>query len=322
MTKKARKYLEATVVASTKDMSNEEWLKARQMGIGGSDAAAIVGHSPWKTSIQVYIDKKEEDLKPKEETLATELGHELEEAVAKVFTKRTGLKVKNVNGILRNDKYPFAIANIDRAIVGEKAFLECKTTNPFATKEWEDDGVPLHYAMQCLHYMAVTGATHCYIAVIIGGNLDFKWRKLERDENLIEMLMEEERKFWEENILKDEPPLPDGSEAFSRYIAERYNREEKGKLIDLNYMDNIKDYLQRRDEIDNEMKALKEEKNLIDQSIQLEMKEAEKATAGDRMITWKSQNRTSIDTKRLKSELPEIAEKYSKISTYRTFKVK
>lgn len=320
MNKKSRKYLEATVVADTKNMSNEEWLKARQMGIGGSDASAVVGCNPWKSAVQVYIEKKEENPK-QEEAFRMKLGHKLEQTVADLFMEETGLKVKNVNGILQNEKYPFAMANIDRAVVGEKAFLECKTTNSFAAKEWECDMVPVHYAMQCLHYMAVTGATHCYIAVLIG-NQDFKWQKLERDEILINNLMELEREFWENNILKDELPVADGSDAFSRYIAERYNREEKGKTIDLNYMDNIRDYLQRRDEIDNEMKALKEEKNLIDQSIQLEMKEAEKATAGDRMITWKSQNRTSIDTKRLKSELPEIAEKYSKISTYRTFKVK
>lgn len=320
MNKKSRKYLEATVVADTKNMSNEEWLKARQIGIGGSDSSAVAGCNPWKSAVQVYIEKKEEDPK-QEDSFRMKLGHKLEQTVADLFMEETGLKVKNVNGILQNKKYPFAMANIDRAIVGEKAFLECKTTNSFAAKEWEGGMVPVHYAMQCLHYMAVTGATHCYIAVLIG-NQEFKWLRLERDETLIENLMQIEKEFWENNILKDEPPLPDGSDAFSRYIAERYNREEKGKTIDLNYMDNIRDYLQRRDEIDNEMKALKEEKNLIDQSIQLEMKESEKATAGDRIITWKSQNRTSIDTKRLKAELPEIAEKYSKISTYRTFKVK
>ena len=66
-----------------------------------------------------------------------ELGNKLKSFVASEFMLKTGKKVRNINGILRNDKYPFAIANIDRAVVGEKAFLECKVTNSFNKKEWE-----------------------------------------------------------------------------------------------------------------------------------------------------------------------------------------
>lgn len=175
---KTRKYLEAKIIADTKDMSKIEWLKHRQAGIGGSDASCIAGLNPWKSAIQLYMDKKEEN--PQEQkSLRMELGNRLEGLVAELFTEATGLKVRNVNGILKNDKYPFALANIDRAIVGEKAFLECKTTNSYALKEWEE-GVPAHYEIQCLHYMAITGATHCYIAALIG-NSDFIWHKIERD---------------------------------------------------------------------------------------------------------------------------------------------
>ena len=139
---KFRKYLDANIIANTKDMSKEEWLKHRQSGIGGSDASCIAGLNPWKSSIQLYMDKKEEN--PKElKSLRMELGNRLEGLVAELFTEETGLKVRNVNGILQNDNYPFALANIDRAIVGEKAFLECKTTNSYALKEWQE-GVPAH----------------------------------------------------------------------------------------------------------------------------------------------------------------------------------
>ena len=65
-----------------------------------------------------------------------ELGNKLKSFVASEFMLKTGKKVRNINGMLRNDKYPFAIANIDRAVVGEKAFLECKVTNSFNKKEW------------------------------------------------------------------------------------------------------------------------------------------------------------------------------------------
>lgn len=314
---KTRKYLEAKVIADTKDMPKTEWLKHRQAGIGGSDASCIAGLNPWKSAIQLYMDKKEEN--PKEQkSLRMELGNRLEGLVAELFTEATGLKVRNVNGILKNDKYPFAIANIDRAIVGEKAFLECKTTNSYALKEWEE-GVPAHYEIQCLHYMAITGATHCYIAALIG-NSDFIWHKIERDQETIDYLMQIEKDFWENNIEKDVVPMPDGSDAYSEYLKKKYDKSN-GQVIELHLLENGVDKLNRYDEIVTDIKALESEKKLIEQEIQLYMEEFEVAKIGDRKVTWKSSSRNTIDSKKLKAEMPDIAQQYMKTSTSRTFRV-
>lgn len=314
---KTRKYLEAKVIADTKDMPKTEWLKHRQAGIGGSDASCIAGLNPWKSAIQLYMDKKEEN--PKEQkSLRMELGNRLEGLVAELFTEATGLKVRNVNGILKNDKYPFALANIDRAIVGEKAFLECKTTNSYALKEWEE-GVPAHYEIQCLHYMAITGATHCYIAALIG-NSDFIWHKIERDQETIDYLMQIEKDFWENNIEKDVVPMPDGSDAYSEYLKKKYDKSN-GQVIELHLLENGVDKLNRYDEIVTDIKALESEKKLIEQEIQLYMEEFEVAKIGDRKVTWKSSSRNTIDSKKLKAEMPDIAQQYMKTSTSRTFRV-
>ena len=314
---KTRKYLEAKIIADTKDMSKIEWLKHRQAGIGGSDASCIAGLNPWKSAIQLYMDKKEEN--PQEQkSLRMELGTRLEGLVAELFTEATGLKVRNVNGILKNYKYPFAIANIDRAIVGEKAFLECKTTNSYALKEWEE-GVPAHYEIQCLHYMAITGATHCYIAALIG-NSDFIWHKIERDQETIDYLMQIERDFWENNIEKDVVPMPDGSDAYSEYLKKKYDKSN-GQVIELHLLENGVNKLNRYDEIVADIKVLESEKKLIEQEIQLHMEEFEVAKIGDRKVTWKSSSRNTIDSKKLKAEMPDIAQQYMKTSTSRTFRV-
>lgn len=314
---KTRKYLEAKIIADTKGMTKEEWLKNRQSGIGGSDASCIAGLNPWKSSIQLYMEKKEDS--PKEvKSLRMELGNRLEGLVAELFTEETGLKVRNVNGILKNDKYPFALANIDRAIVGEKAFLECKTTNSYALKEWEE-GVPAHYEIQCLHYMAITGATHCYIAALIG-NSDFIWHKIERDQETIDYLMQIEKDFWENNIEKDIVPMPDGSDAYSEYLKKKYDKSN-GQVIELHLLENGVDKLDRYDEIVADIKVLEVEKKTIEQEIQLQMEEFEVATVGARKITWKTSNRNTIDSKKLKAEMPEIADKYMKTSTSRTFRI-
>ena len=314
---KTRKYLEAKIIADTKDMPKTEWLKHRQAGIGGSDASCIAGLNPWKSAIQLYMDKKEEN--PQEQkSLRMELGNRLEGLVAELFTEATGLKVRNVNGILKNDKYPFALANIDRAIVGEKAFLECKTTNSYALKEWEE-GVPAHYEIQCLHYMAITGATHCYIAALIG-NSDFIWHKIERDQETIDYLKQIEKDFWENNIEKDVVPMPDGSDAYSEYLKKKYDKSN-GQVIELHLLENGVDKLNRYDEIVTDIKALESEKKLIEQEIQLYMEEFEVAKIGDRKVTWKSSSRNTIDSKKLKAEMPDIAQQYMKTSTSRTFRV-
>ena len=314
---KTRKYLEAKVIADTKNMPKEEWLKHRQSGIGGSDASCIAGLNPWKSSIQLYMDKKEDT--PKEiKNFRMELGTRLEGLVAELFTEETGLKVRNVNGILKNDNYPFALANIDRAIVGEKAFLECKTTNSYALKEWEE-GVPPHYEIQCLHYMAITGATHCYIAALIG-NSDFIWHKIERDQETIDYLMQIEKDFWENNIEKDVIPMPDGSDAYSEYLKKKYDKSN-GQTIELHLLENGLDKLNRYDEIVSNIKELESEKKLIEQEIQFHMEEFEVAKIGERRITWKTSTRNSIDSKKLKAEMPDIAQQYMKTSTSRTFRV-
>lgn len=315
----SRKFLDAEVLVSTKDMSKEEWLKHRQAGIGGSDASAVAGLNPWKTAVQIYMDKKEES--PKEtKNFRMELGNRLEGLVAELFTEETGLKVRNVNGILYNDKYPFARANIDRAIVGEKAFLECKTTNSYASKDWEN-GVPAYYEIQCLHYMAVTGATHCYIAALIG-NQEFKIHKIERDQETIDYLMKIEKEFWEENILKDVVPLPDGSYAYSEYLKEKYPNSKSEEIDITNFIKDVDSKLNRYDEIVSDIKALDNEKKVIEQEIQSQMGDCEVARIGERKATWKSQSRSSIDSKKLKSELPDIAAQYIKVSSFRKFSIK
>jgi len=312
--KQMRKYLDSIVIYDTNNITKEEWLLARKSGIGGSDAASVVGLNPYKSSVSVYIDKITEEAK-EEKNYKMELGQKLEDFVAKEFSLITNKDVRNVNGILKNDKYPFAIANIDKAIVGEKAFLECKVTNSYSKKEWKEQP-PIHYQIQCFHYMAVTGATHCYIAALIG-NEELIVHKLDRDEEVIDSLMKQEEAFWNEYILGEKIPQADGSEDYSKFLKEKYKDTKDESLI----IFMKEDKLSRHNEVTSLIKDLEIEKKAIEQHIQNEMKEYEIAYIGDKKITWKSQSRSSLDTKRLKKEHPEIAEEYMKTTTSRVFKI-
>lgn len=315
---KKNKFLDSFIEISTKELSREDWLKYRKKGIGGSDSSAIAGINPWSSPLNVYLDKTSENVKAVE-NFRMMIGNRLEGFVAELFTEETGKKVRNVNGILKNDKYPFAFANIDRAVVGEKAILECKTTNSFASKEWEQ-GVPPHYEIQCMHYMAITGAEICYIAVLIG-NQEFKIHKLERDQETIDYLMKIEEDFWNNFIIKNNIPDPDGSDRFSEHLKEKY-KTSNGEIINIDYLDEGKEKIEKYFDLKQEKKNIETQLKQIEQILQNEMKEAEQATLNDYKITWKTTSKLSVDTKLLKEENPKIYDKYLKTSTYRRFSIK
>lgn len=328
-----RKYLDAIISHETKYMTKEEWLEARRGGIGGSDASSVLGFNPYKSSISVYLEKIQhnnlsKDLErnsgislinknqfKEEVSYKMELGNKLEEFVAREFTLKTGKKVRNINGILKNDNYPFALANIDRAVVGEKAFLECKVTNSFSKKLWKKE-VPMHYQIQMTHYMAITGATHCYVAALIG-NEDLVIHKIYRDEELISKVMNLEKRFWDECVLGESLPNPDGSDDYSNMLQGIYKDSKKEELI----LFEKDDLMSRYDEVCELSKDIYKEKKTIEQYIQSQMKDYEVAYLGDRKITWKTQIRSSLDSKKLKKEYPELVDRYMKTTTSRVFRM-
>jgi putative phage-type endonuclease len=307
----------AKKLVSTKDMPEEEWLKWRKKGIGGSEAATIAGLNPWSSTLKVYIDKINEEAVEHQDNECMRVGRDLEDYVARRFEEATGKKVRKVNYLLQHREHEFMLANLDRDIVGEEAFLECKTTGSYSKSDWEE-GVPLHYEIQCLHYMSVTGCTHCYIAVLIG-NEKFIWHKIERDEDTINNLIKIEKDFWENNILANVPPSPDGTDQYSEMLKDKYSSSITS-TIELKSI--FEQKLKRRDELIELIDGMETEKKQIDQEIQVEMEENDRAILGDRVITWKSQNRATVDSKRLKEEQPDIYKAYSKTSTSRPFKVK
>ncbi len=196
--------------------------------------------------------------------------------------------------------------------------LECKTANQFLMKEWEGEEVPASYLLQVQHYLAVTGAEIGYIAVLIGGQ-KFIWKEVQRDEELIEMIIQSEEDFWE-LVERKTPPALDGSSAAERYLSEKYSNAEVGKIEQLGfeYKEKIKNYFE-----------LKEQKGLLDNQIteienqiKGELKNAEFGFAPGYSITWKNTSRNVVDSKKLKSEYPEIYEKVVKESKSRRFSIK
>lgn len=111
------------VIAKTKDMPKEEWLKLRKQGIGGSDAGAVCGVNPYSSPMKVFRDKTSDETEEINNE-AVRQGNDLEDYVAQRFMEAAGKKVRRSNAMYRSEKYPFMIADVDRLVVGEDAGLE------------------------------------------------------------------------------------------------------------------------------------------------------------------------------------------------------
>ena len=308
----------AVELAKTLDMPREEWLVLRRKGIGGSDAAAIVGLDRYRSPFDVYADKL--GLKPEiPDNEAMRQGRDLEQYVAERFMEATGKKVRRRNAILQHPEHTFMTANIDRWVVGENAGLECKTTSVLNRHKFSQGEYPANYYVQCMHYMAVTGAERWYLAVLVL-NKAFHVFTIERDEAEIQALIEAEKDFWENHVLKQVPPAPDGSEATSELIKQLFpEARERAEVVLFGYEDKIQQYLS----LDAQVRELEQERDKIKQELQLALADAEIGRAQGYIVEWKNQVRQTLDTKKLKSEHAEIYEKYLKpAQTVRRFTIK
>ena len=165
--------------------------------------------------------------------------------------------------------------------------------------------------------MAVTGAKKTYIAALVGGN-HFFWHEIPRDEEMIGKIIAMEKYFWETHVVGGVEPIPDGSEATTNYFNSKFS-SSNGQTIEL-----PQEALSVCDEFDRisaEIKKLETEKNAAANLLKSYLKEAEIGIVGERKITWKEIYKSSLDTKRLKSEKPDVYTDYLTQSSYRRLSV-
>ncbi len=298
-------------------LTEMEWLKLRKSGIGGSDIGAILGLNKYNSPMKVYKDKVTEEVEL-QTSESMRVGHDLEEYVAQRFCEATGKKVRKSNYMYRNKEYPWMIADVDRLVVGEDAILECKTTNAWGASKWYDGEIPDSYIMQCYHYMAVTGKKTCYIACLIMG-IGFVYRTLYWDDEIINALIQREDEFWNAQVVPRKLPEVDGSKCCDDIIGSFYPASEKGSIITLEGFD---DSLVRREQILNQIEELKTEQSKIEQDIKLFMKDNELAINDNYKISWSTVESSRLDSKKLKEEMPDIYDKFSKTSTIRRFQIR
>ena len=307
------------ILTSTNNLPYEDWLEYRKLGIGGSDASVVCGISRYKSPVELWMEKTNQ-LPQQEAGEAAYWGTILESIVRNEFTKRTGMEVEQLGQILQSVEQPFMLANLDGVCEHPDfgpCIFEAKTASAYKAGEW-DDAIPDEYLLQIQHYMAVTGYRGAYIAVLIGGNT-FKWRFVERDEELISMLINLEADFWE-HVQNMTPPPLDGSDASAKFLAERFPDSTPRSKIELPDMADA--LLTQYDEACEQLEAVTERKQEAENRLKEMLGDNEVGTANGRIVTWKSIVQDRLDSKTLKAEHPAIYQKYINKISYRRFSVR
>ena len=290
-------------IADTRTLTHDEWLALRRTGIGGSDAGAIMGVSPYKGAFSVWADKQGK-LPPLEDNEAMRQGRDLEDYVARRFAEASGLRVRHEYSMLRSVEHPCMLADIDRRIIGERAGLECKTSRDITMARYRNGEYPMEYYCQCLHYLAVTGWDCWYLAVLVYGT-DLLIYKICRDEVMddIEALIKAEEAFWQNHMVLDQPPAPDALDSTAAALGSVYPHED-GTTVCAD---------QDADQALTDLAALKAQKRALDRQIterenqiKAAMGEAEVIAGTSVSATWRSSERTTISKEKLLKAYPNI----------------
>lgn len=320
-------------------LTYDEWKKCRTLGIGGSDAAAVCGISPWKTARDLYEEKVHKKITEQNDDgwVAKEIGKRLEELVVQIFMKRTDTRPYAVRKMFRHPLYPFMIADNDFFVMldGKIYIIECKTSFSYHMNGWEGGNIPPHYALQGRHYMSVANVDGVIFLCLHGNNEgSLIIRRLERDLAQEEELIRQEAYFWNQCVAVKKPPkYTEKADLRLKSIQERYGVQEKKQMIlPASYAANMSACLklkEQKSDLKRQMDQIDEQIKLAYAPIKEAMKGAGEAvleTGNTRYLAGYSRkvttsiNKDSLEVLQLMH--PDIYREYAQTNTSQSFYIK
>jgi putative phage-type endonuclease len=290
-------------------MDKALWLEERRKGIGGSDIAAVMGLSPFKTAYQVYREKRKEveDWSGNE---LTDWGKRMEPAIRQWYSDATGRAVRLPDKIMYHAKYPFMLASLD-GFTDDGRIVEIKTAR--SGKDWgepETNQIPDYYAVQVHHYMTVTGFEVSDIPVSIAGASPCLYT-VEADKEISEMIIEACAKFWD-RVASGNPPEPvtyaDAVARFGKIRAEGSIIAPARAILDIISLRHVRD----------EIKALEEREEALRGRLITVLGESGDTLINESeetLVTYKLANgRKVFDSKAFEKDHPNLYQKYIRTS--------
>lgn len=282
------------------------WLEQRRTGIGGSDAAAVLGLSKWHSPLSLWLDKTGQAAENTDNEDEKRWGTILEPVIKQVYSEKTGRTIVQP-GFYRHPEHHYMVANVDGISPADNRLIEIKTAR--TGEGWGEEGsdqVPDEYLIQTQHYMAVLRLRVADIAVLIGGS-DFRIYTVHADDELHQILVDAERQFWQ-SVVDLTPPAPQ-----SYADAQALYRKSIDKSIVVNEP-TLEAAAQLR-LVKAEKKALEAEEDRLKGVIAAYMGEHDTLIApnGEKLVTWKvGAPPKRLDTKALAAAHPDIAAQFTK----------
>jgi putative phage-type endonuclease len=264
-----------------------EQMEIRKRGITGSNIAAVVGLDPYRGPFDVYMEYKGLS-EPLEMNHHLERGIFLEPAIINWFAHRTKREIEECGTIVHSE-HPLCIATPDAIshINGDdRRVLEIKAPGRFKADDWGDpgtDAIPEYYIPQIMWECAVTGLANADVVAFVDGNIEIY--KVPYNQSLFEALLDAAGRFWHNNILKDEPPAPDGSEKTRQWFLNKYP-QSMGGIVEATpeVAKYAQIYLQARDM----EKEIEERKKSAANNLRLAMLDAETLIGCGVRVTYKN----------------------------------
>lgn len=306
-------------------MLTEEQRELRRKGLGGSDIGAIVLRSlndrslSYSTAMEIYLSKVDPAY-GKYNNASMHFGNIIEPFIITMFEQETGLSVVRDNETRFSKSHPFLLANVDGFIPSENAILEIKNVDPSRSYLWGEagsDDIPEAYLLQVAHYVSIYEAHKAYIAAYFGG-ARLKIFVYERNRSLEEIIVKSATHFWNEHVLKKVPPTPETLDDYQKlYTVEKSNNALKADIIAMTMIQTIKENQEK-------IKELEKENDVFKAYICSQMRDHAELMAedGSILVTWKTQKFSRVDTRRIREEYPEIAEKVTKTKSSRVLRIR
>ncbi len=295
-------------------MLTPEQKAARKTGIGGTDVAAILGLSPWKTPLDVYLEKTTE-VPDIEATLKMDFGNIFERSILEAYTRKTGITVTYPKETILSQTRPYFRANVD-GIGSDGSVLDAKNTS--RRNDWGPEGsaeMPLHYLLQIAFYVHVLDAPEGRMIPFFGGD-DLRVYVYKRDMELELKMVEKLDNFWLGHVVTRTPPDPTNLGD----VVKLFPKVAKGTFQtadDITFAQ-----IQELKQVRADISALQNTEDTLKSSIALKIRDADYLVYQDKdLASFSTQDTTRLNLKLLREEMPDIAKKYEYTTSTRVLRI-
>lgn len=313
-------------------MLTEAQKVARRRGIGGSDVSSVFSLEPYGCKLKLFHDKT--GVKPDFESMNgnMERGIYLEDIACAIYEQISGNTLKSMPQ-LADKVYPWMLANVDRMIetTGRKV-LEVKCPSRDSFYRMKTEGVPDYYILQGQHYMYVTKAESMEYAIFCADTWEMEIVPVERDDVLINKIIEQEKLFWEQKEAGIAPDrLPYGDKRCKLCDWRLGCWKDEWNELDFDYIKKS-DYEEVEDEAFEGMMTEYAESTAIMKRVEARVDKVKRAIItfmgdkfkvqlGNGKVSFKWEKKTYTNSKQLAVDHPEIIKKYEYVNSTRSLRV-